>query len=132
MAVDPDTVHTGGVSEANVTGNPEVADADRVTGAPTWAAGGWLKVIVCDLRPGWTWNARATPGAGAKTALPPCEAVIVHVPGAAVVTVRPDTVHTGGVPELNDTGNPEVADADKMTGTPTVVPAGGAKMISCP
>src|SRR6266516_296621 len=81
MAVDPDTVHTGGVSEANVTGNPEVADADRVTGAPTLAAGGWLKVIVCAAGPALTSNERVTPVAGAKTALPPCEAVIVHVPG---------------------------------------------------
>ena len=132
VTADPDTVHTSGVSEANDTGNPEVADADNVTGTPTLAAGGWLKAIACDLRPGWTSNARASPGAGAKIALPPCEAVTVHVPGATVVTVRPDTVHTSGVPELNDTGNPEVADADKVTGTPTAVPGGGAKKISCP
>ncbi len=132
VTVDPDTVHTGGVPEANDTASPEVADADNVTGTPTWAAGGWLKAIVCGSFPAWTSNARATPGAGAKTALPPCEAVTVHVPGATVVTVRPDTVHTRGMSELNDTGNPEVADADKVTGTPTAAPGGGAKKISCP
>ena len=43
----------------------------------------------------------------------------MHVPAAAVVTAEPATVHTGVVPELNDTGSPDDADADKVTGAPT-------------
>jgi len=81
---------------------------------------------------GFTWNDCVTARAGAKPALPPWEAVIVQVPGATVVTVEPDTVHTGGVLEVNDTGSPEVADAAKLTGTPTTEPGGGGKAIVCP
>jgi len=134
MMVRPDTVHTGGVPEANDTASPEVADADadNVTGAPTAASGGWLKAIVCDLRPAWTGNERATSRAAAKTALPPCEAVITHAPAATVVTVEPDTVHTSGVPEANDTTSPGAADADNVTSTPTAAPPGGAKRMTCP
>jgi hypothetical protein len=131
VTAEPDTVHVGRVSEVNETGNPEVADADKVTGTPTWAAGGRLKAIVCDLWPAWTWNERVTPGAAAKTELPPCEAVTVHVPGANVVTADPETVHTSGVPEPNDTGSPEVADADKVTGAPTLAAGGWLKAIVC-
>jgi hypothetical protein len=63
--------------------------------------------------------------------LPPWEAVIVHVPPATVWTVDPDTVHTAGVLEVNDTASPGAADADKVTGTPAVAPAGGVKLIVC-
>ena len=45
------------------------------------------------------------------------------------MTVRPDTVHTGGVPEVNDTTSPDVADADKVTGTPAAASGGGKKAI---
>src|SRR6266496_1573217 len=131
MTVRPDTVHTGGVSEANDTTSPDVADADRVTGTPTWAAGGWLKVIVCDLWPAWTGNERATSRAAAKIALPPCEAVITHAPAVTVLTVEPDTVHTSGVSEANDTTSPGAADADKVTGTPTWAAGGWLKAIVC-
>ena len=129
VTVAPDTVHTAGVLEVNDTGSPEVADAATVPGVPTLAAGGWLKVIVCTADPALTWNDRVRSRAGAKPALPPWEAVIVQVPGATVVTVAPDTVHTAGVLEVNDTGSPEVADAAKVTGTPTTEPGGGAKEI---
>src|SRR5215472_3820949 len=113
------------------TGRLEVADADKVTGAPTFAAGGWAKVIVCAASPACTGNDRVTSGAGAKALLPPCEAVITHTPAAAVTTVVPDTVHTRGVSEPNDTGSPELADADKVTGAPTFAVGGRAKVIVC-
>src|SRR6266496_1231256 len=114
MTVRPDTVHTGGVSEENDTTSPEVADADKVTSTPTASPpGGWLKAIVCDLWPAWTGNERATSRAAAKIALPPCEPVITHAPAATVVTMDPDTVHTSGVSEANDTTSPGAADADK-------------------
>ncbi len=133
MMVRPDTVHTGGVPEANDTASPEVADADadNVTGAPTAASGGWLKAIVCDLRPAWTGNERATSRAAAKTALPPCEAVITHAPAATVVTVEPDTVHTSGVPEANDTASPDDAGADNVTCAVTATSGGCMKAIVC-
>src|SRR2546426_164053 len=81
--------------------------------------------------PGLLDGRDASSGAGAKRALPRCEAVIVHLPGAAVVTVDPDTVHTGGVSEANDTASPDDADADTVTGTPTSAPGGWLKVIVC-
>ena len=51
ITVEPETVHTGGVSEVNATGSPEDADADKVTGSPAFAWAGGSKVIVCDLCP---------------------------------------------------------------------------------
>jgi hypothetical protein len=43
--VDPATVHTRVVPEANDTGSPDVAVASKVTGTPTCVSGGWLKLI---------------------------------------------------------------------------------------
>ena len=56
---------------------------------------------------------------------------MVHGPAAAVVTTEPATVHTDDVPELNDTGSPDDADADKVTGTPTVTSGGCPNVIVC-
>ena len=55
----------------------------------------------------------------------------MHGPAATVVTVEPATVHTGVVPELNDTGSPDDADADKVTGAPTVASGGCPNVIVC-
>jgi len=46
-----------------------------------------------------------------------------------VVTVDRDTVHTSGVSEVNDTDSPEVADADKVTGTPTGASGGSTNAV---
>src|SRR5215831_15568870 len=121
VTVEPDTVHTAGVLEVNDTGSPEVADADKATGVLTATSFGCANAIVC---PAFTRKERVTSAACAYSALPPCEAVTVHVPSATVVTVRPDTVHTPGVLEVNDTGSREVADATTMTGVPTVTSSG--------
>src|SRR5215469_8684544 len=131
VTVDPDRVHTSGVSEVNDTGSREVADADKVTGVPTSASGGHANLISCLFRPALTGNEPATSGAAALYLLPPCEAVTTHVPGAAVTTVDPDTAHTSGVSEVNDTGSREVADAGKVTGSPTSESGGHANLISC-
>ena len=66
-AVDPDTVHTCGVSELNDTMSDEsgAADADRLTGTPTVASAGGAKVMICAACPAVTWNDRATSGAAA-------------------------------------------------------------------
>ena len=53
------------------------------------------------------------------------------MPDAAVTTVESDTVHTAGVLEMNDTGSPEVADAAKVTGLPTLTAGGWVKVIVC-
>ena len=53
----------------------------------------------------------------------------MHMPVATVRTVDPATVHTRGVLEVNDTGSPEVADASKVTGTPTCVSGGWLKLM---
>jgi hypothetical protein len=55
--------------------------------------------------------------------------VITHTPVATVRTVDPDTVHTVGVFEVNDTGSPELADANKVTGIPSSAPGGGTNVI---
>ena len=54
-----------------------------------------------------------------------------QVPGASGMTVRLDTLHTAGVSDWNDTASPDEAEADKVTGSPTVMPAGGVKEMSC-
>ena len=43
----PDTVHTRGVSELNATGSPDDADADTVTGRPTFVPRGCANSMVC-------------------------------------------------------------------------------------
>ncbi len=48
----------------------------------------------------------------------------MQVPAATAVTVRPDTVHTPGVPGENETVSPDDADADSETTRPAVVPGG--------
>ena len=53
---------------------------------------------------------------------------MVHGPAATVVTAEPATVHTAVVTELNDTGSPDDADADKVTGAPTVASGGCANV----
>jgi len=40
---------------------------------------------------------------------------MVQVPAAIAVTVAPETEHTAGVSEPNDTASPEVALADRGT-----------------
>jgi hypothetical protein len=65
VTVVPETLHTAGVPEPNDTGRPDEAEADKVTGTPTVASGGWEKVIVCAFFPATTWNDLATSGAGA-------------------------------------------------------------------
>ena len=55
----------------------------------------------------------------------------MQVPAAKVVTAEPDAVHTDGVSEVNDTGSPDDADADSVTGIPAVTADGGPKVILC-
>ena len=55
----------------------------------------------------------------------------MHGPAATVVTVEPATVHTDGVSELNDTGSPDDARADRTAGVPTVAPGGCPNVIVC-
>ena len=57
--------------------------------------------------------------------------MIVHMPGATVVTVEPDTVHTASVSEVNNTASLELADAAKVTGALTATPFGCANAIVC-
>ncbi len=57
--------------------------------------------------------------------------MIRQAPAAVVVTVEPDTAHTAGVFEANDTGSPELEEADRVTGSPAFVSGGGVKVITC-
>ena len=81
--------------------------------------------------PGSIRNDRVWSGAGAYRVFPACEAVIVQVPGLAAVTTGPDTEHTPGVSERNETASPDDADADSLSGRPAVTPAGGRNVIAC-
>ena len=47
------------------------------------------------------------------------------------MAVEPATVHTAGVFEAKDTSSPELADAERVTGSPTLVPVGWVKVIVC-
>ena len=131
MAVVPETVHTGRLPERKATGSPEVAVAISGTREPALAAGGGLKWIICSCGPAWISSERATSGAGLNAALPPCDAVMVHIPAARAVTVVPDTVHTERVSERSDTGSCEVARADSTTGLPTTVGGGCLNLMAC-
>ena len=55
----------------------------------------------------------------------------MQVPAATVVTAESATVQADGVSEVNRTGSPEDACADKVTGVPTVVPGGCPNVIVC-
>ena len=52
----------------------------------------------------------------------------MHVPAATGVAIEPATEHTAGVLEVNDTASPEVEDADRVTGSPTLVPFDAGRM----
>ena len=131
VAVVPETVHTGRLPERKATGRPEDAVAISGTRAPALAAEGAVKWMSCGCGPAWISSERATSGADLKMALPPCEAVMVHIPAARAVTVVPDTVHTGRVSERSDTGSCEVARADSTTGLPITVPGGCLNLMVC-
>ena len=51
--------------------------------------------------------------------------------GLTVVTTEPDTEHTPGVSERNETGRPDDADADSLSGRPTATSAGRRNVIAC-
>ena len=148
----PETVHTAGVSDRNEIAGPgsgaeardltlgevfRVTEAVRGTcsptlvwGCPGWVPAGWGKETSCCCCPVPIWKARARSGAAANWVFPACEAVIVHTPAATVVTIVPETVHTSGVAERNETGSPDDALACRVTGVPTGVSAAPADVPS--
>jgi hypothetical protein len=69
-------------------------------------------------------------GAAAYIALPGCEAWILQVPAAATLIVAPETVHTGVVSDVNETGRPDEAVALIVNGaTPYVFPVIAGKVM---
>jgi len=48
-----------------------------------------------------------------------------------VVTSKPDTEHTRGVSERNETGRPDDADADNLTGRRVATSPGRGNVIAC-
>src|SRR6266704_6138504 len=144
VTVEPETVHTSGVSERNDTVSPVCTGGDvmvtdaavNATGWPTAAAAGWSKVMVWGSGPARARNARATSGAGAYVRSPPWVAVMTQKPGAVGVAMEPETVHVAGVSERNDTVSPVPTggdvvvtdDAVNVTGWATVVSGGWSKV----
>jgi hypothetical protein len=115
VTVEPLTVHTGVVVDANETVKPDDAVAETEKGAlPYVLPESAPNVMVCDALA--TVKERSTLGAAAYVALPACEARIVQVPAATIVTVLPLTVQTGSVNEENETGSPEEAVAGTAKG----------------
>src|SRR5712691_5908922 len=93
-------------------------------------------MIACEAFLTWAWRAwtakdRCTSRAAAKRSSPAWEALMAQVPAAVAVTVAPETLHTEGVSERNDTASPEVADAARVTGWPTAAGGGCPKVIAC-
>jgi hypothetical protein len=82
-------------------------------------------------RRGLTVNDCVTSVAGWYLVLPPCDARIVHLPAATVLTVEPDTVHTRGVSELNNTRCRDDADADTVNFASINRAGSGRKEIVC-
>ena len=143
--VASETVHTAGVADRNEMARLDVGACDgtgtwvsrvtvalRVTCAPTmvagrpgWVPSGWANLTVCWPVPVPTWKACATSGAAANSALPACDAVIVHTPAVGAVTVMleavAETVHTSGVAERNETCSPDDAVACTVISAPTAV-----------
>lgn len=131
VTVVPVTVHLEVVVEEKPTASPDEDVALTVNGAvPNVLPANAAKVIV--------WFAlaivklRSTSGAGAYVALPACEARIVHVPAATIVTVVPLTVHVGTVRLEKVTVRPEDAVADTVNGAlPNVLLLNAANVIVC-
>ena len=89
VTVAPDTAHTAGVPELNVTASPDVAVADTVKRTFTgWLASG-PKVMLCGVGGGglgMTRNDCWMLAAAAQSAFPPCAATIVQTPAVTVMT----------------------------------------------
>src|SRR5579885_3162989 len=94
------------------------------------AGAGWIVKVVPDaLR---TEKLLVTGGATAYALFPACVASTEQVPTATMLRVAPDTVQTGVVREMKETGNPELAVAVRVTGGAPMVRFGsGLKVIVC-
>ena len=128
VTVDPDTVQTAVVVEANVTGSPEVAVAETVKGGSVAArlGSGGKSIVWLPLK---TVKVCATWGAGLKLALPAWSAVTLQVPVARMVTVEPETEQTLGVVVSKATGRPELAVAERPKGGSPKVRLGSAPKV---
>ena len=64
--------------------------------------------------------------------MPGCEATIAHWPEVSSDAIAPETVQIVGVVEVNATGRPELALADKLTDvSANWVPVMGWKAMVC-
>jgi hypothetical protein len=108
VTVSPATLQVAGVADAKLTAKPDDAVADTVNGGvPILRLGSGANVMVCASLV--TWKPCVTGVAGAYLALPAWLACSVQRPTASSVTVFPETVQTGVVPDANLTGRPDVA-----------------------
>ena len=131
VTVAPDAEQTAPVNEVKVTASPEEAVALTVKGAlPRLRLKRVPKLMVCGSFA--TVKLRLTFGAAAYVELPACDAWIVQVPGATMVTVFPPVVQTLVVSEAKVTGSPDVAVAESANrATPKVTFAMAANVIVC-
>ena len=131
VAVVPLTVQMLVVVEAKETAKPELAVAESVSCVPTVCVPGLAKVMVCAVCAALTVKLCGTMAAAAYVLLPACVASMVQVPAAMKLAVVPLIVQTLAVVEAKETGSPEVAVADSVSGVPTVCGPGLAKVIVC-
>ena len=131
VTLDALTVQTAVVDDDTVTGRPELAVAEIVSGDASMVEFGgrgnvmvWLALV--------TANDRVTGGAGRKSAFPAWLATIVQVPTAERSIDRPLGLQTAGVFDVSVTVSPELAVAVSASGDWARVEFGGfGKVIVC-
>lgn len=126
---EPDTEQTPDGVALKLTGNPELAVAERVIGgAPSVTDVGAVKVMVWDAL--LTIRVCETGVAAAYVVLPAWLAVTAQDPAPAIASEDPDTEQTPGGVALKLTGRPELAVAERAIGdTPNVTDAGAVKLM---
>ena len=131
VSVEPLTVHTPGVADANNTVRPDVELATSAGGAvPRVWLPGEVNAMVCAAAA--TANEFWTAVAAAKVALPAWLAATTQVPKATSDRVVPLTVHTLGVVDAKDTASPDVEVATNGAGaTPMTWLPGEVKVMVC-
>jgi hypothetical protein len=87
--------------------------------------------MVCAIGAAFTVKLCETGVAAAYVLLPACDALIEHVPAPTKLAVAPATVHTLVAVEAKPTVSPELAEAESVSGVPTVCAPGLAKVIVC-
>ena len=121
-----------GVSDAKLTGSPEVAVAVNVTTCPAFCGDAIAAKEIVWLVPAVTAKLCETTGAVPYMLLPGWLAWMVQVPEASMEAVVPETEQVAGVVELKPTGKPELAVAERATDWVRIWAEIAPNVIVCP